>query len=230
MRALAAAIAPERAMLLLSCAANVFDMWNGGNQWSGHASYLSFFRHVARLPLDYAAWDHYEQAARLGGPRVMHAKFCLVSERPVRLLVDQAHRPHCADGPFCQWSDGTALWAWHGVYVPPRVILGHYTVADIHAEQNAEIRRAMIERMGWERWLHETGARPVQADRFGELYRTTMDDATVGVVVVHNSTPEPDGSFKRYALLVPPEHETAHAAIASTFGMTADQYQPVMET
>jgi hypothetical protein len=104
------------------------------------------------------------------------------------------------------------------------------TVAEIQAEANAEVRRAMIERMGWDRWLEQTGARPVQSDRFGDLYRTTVDDAEVGVVVVVNSTPEPDGHFKRYALLVPAEHESAHAAVASTFGLTAEQYQPAMET
>jgi hypothetical protein len=84
--------------------------------------------------------------------------------------------------------------------------------------------------MGWDRWLSATGARPVQSDRFGDLYRIEVNDATVGVVLVNNSTPEPDGSIKTYALLVPAEHETAHAAVASTFGLTADEYQPVVET
>ena len=102
--------------------------------------------------------------------------------------------------------------------------------AAIAQETNAEIRRAMIERMGWERWLQQSGAQPVHQDVCGELYRTELDGAQIGVVVVTNSTPEPDGSAKRYALLVPPEHETARAAVASTFGLTADQYQPVVET
>ena len=118
------------------------------------------------------------------------------------------------------------------VRVSPQVILAPETLttAQIQAETNAEVRRVMIERMGWDRWLAETGATPVQSDRFGSLYRTEMDGARLGVVVVTNSTPETDGHFKRYALLVPAEHETAHAAVASTFGLTAAQYQPALET
>ena len=214
----------------LACASHAWKMRNGGNQWSGWVAHLSFFRHVVQLPLDYQHWQHYEAAAILGGPRYSHAEFCIVSDRPVRLMVDAERRPHCADGPFCAWSDGTALWAWHGVYVPARVILGHYTVADIQTEPNAEIRRAMIERMGWDRYLIESGATPVQCDRYGDLYRTEVNGATIGVVVVTNSTPEPDGSMKRYALVVPPEHGTAHAAVASTFGLTPATYAPLVET
>lgn len=57
-----------------------------------------------------------------------------------------------------------------------------------------------------------------------------MDGEAIGVVVVTNSTPEPDGSHKRYALLVEPTHLTAHSAVASGFGLTARAYQPVQES
>jgi hypothetical protein len=166
----------------------------------------------------------------------------MVCERPSvihRELVDpsrprgwDSHRLHCATGPAIAWPDGWGVWAWHGVRVPRHVIEAPdtITVAEIQAEANAEVRRVLIERMGWDRWLSATGARPVQSDRFGDLYRIEVNDATVGVVLVNNSTPEPDGSIKTYALLVPAEHETAHAAVASTFGLTADEYQPVVET
>jgi uncharacterized protein DUF6745 len=50
------------------------------------------------------------------------------------------------------------------------------------------------------------------------------------MVEVRNSTPEPDGSHKRYWLRVPPEVHTAREAVAWTFGLSADSYQPVIET
>jgi hypothetical protein len=207
-------------------------MWNGGNQYSGYVSYLSFFRHIAQLPLDYTHWQHYEAAAVHGGPRVMHEQFCMVSDRPRVLTVDTQSRPHNADGPFCQWSDGTALYAWHGTYVPAWVIEHpeRITLARVQSETNAEVRRAMIEKRGWDWYLEALGAQPVQTDICGALYRTEMDGESVGVVVVRNSTPEPDGTVKRYALLVPPEHRTARSAVAWTFGLTAESYQPVHES
>jgi hypothetical protein len=234
MSALAAIFHPaDGGQALLQHASDFYRMLDGGNQWSAYPAFLSFFRHVAQLPLDYTKWDHYEQLARLSGPRVMHTHFCLVSARPIRLKVDDRNRPHAEDGPFCAWVDGSALWAWHGVYVPPQVILRPDTLtpAQIQAETNAEVRRVMIERMGWDVWLKASGAIPVHCDRYGDLYHTELDNVTIGVVVVTNSTPEPDGrANKRYALLVPPEHETAHAAIASTFGLTPATYAPVVET
>jgi len=36
----------------LQCAARAWQMWSGGNQWSGYDAYLSFFQDVVQLPLD----------------------------------------------------------------------------------------------------------------------------------------------------------------------------------
>ncbi len=43
-------------------------------------------------------------------------------------------------------------------------------------------------------------------------------------------TPEPDGSFKRYWLRVPPKTRTAREAVAWTFNMPAERYAPEIET
>jgi hypothetical protein len=222
----------SRAHMLLGTVAHVHALWDGGNQWPGYPAWISFFRHIVQLPVDYSRWHYYEAAAMLGGPRVMHAQFCMISDRPCRLLVDAAHRPHAEDGPFCAWRDGTALWAWHGVRVPPRVILQPQTItlAEIEAERNAEVRRVLIERRGWDWWLAETRARLVGEDRFGRLYETALDGARFGVVLVANSTPEADGRRRTYALRVPSGYTSAHAAVAATFGCTPETYQPAIET
>ena len=208
-------------------------MMNGGNQWSGWVAFLSFFRHVVKFQIDYSRWQHYETAAELGGPRVMHPEFCLISERPVRLLVDAQSRPHCGDGPFCAWRDGTALYAWHGTRVPKRVIVAPETLtaADILGERNAEVRRVMIERVGHEKFLQLTGAHPIQADATGTLYRIELPgDEPIVLVGVVNSTPEPDGSYKRYVLRVPPQMTRAREAVAWTFGMSEQDYAPRVES
>jgi hypothetical protein len=244
MRALAAAIAGDHARFLLLCAQSADNLWDGGNQWSWYPAFLSFFRHVAHLRLDYSKWQHYETAARCAGPRAMHADFCIISDRPVRLLVDEQHRPHCADGPFCAWSDGTALWAWHGVRVPAWVITTpeRITPARIRDETNVELRRVLLERYGFDRFVVDSGAIPVHADDTGALYRLELPgDEPLVVVSLMNSTPEPapdagllqapDGSWrKRYVLRVPPEMQTARQAVAWTFGKTGAQYAPQVET
>src|SRR5574341_849905 len=155
-----------------------------------------------------------------------------VCERPARQAVDGQGRLHHETGPALLCRDGWPVYAWHGVRVSADVIERPDTItpSTIQAEANAEVRRVMIERMGWERWLVASGAQPVHRDRFGDLYQTELNGARIGVAIVTNSTPEPSGEHKRYPLLVPLEHETAHGAIASTFGLTAAQYAPVVES
>jgi hypothetical protein len=234
--------------LAANCALYTSRMLNGGNQWSGWVAWLSFFREVVKLALPiYEKWQHYEAASIHGGPRIVHKEFCMISDRPRVLKVDKENRPHCEDGPFCRWSDDTRLYAWHGVRVPwdiietPEVL----TKGRILGETNAEVRRVMIEKLGNEEFLKRVGATPIQEDSRGRLFRIELagDEPMLAVQVI-NSTPEPDGHHKLYMLRVHPDLRpmlpdgklgkpqalTATNAIASTFGMTGEDYEPAIES
>lgn len=122
--------------------------------------------------------------------------------------------------------------------------------ADIDGERNAEVRRVMIERIGLERYILESGAKEVARDDVGVLYRKEqVEDEPILTVKVRNNTPEPDGSVKDYFLRVPPTIQTPREGIAWTFtppapagtdderawmqkhfGHGGERYQPEMET
>ena len=222
-------------------------MWNGGNQWSDYPAFLSFFRHIAEIALDYSKWEHYETLALVSGPRILHAKFAMVSDRPEVLTVDAQNRPHCDDGPFCRWRDGTALYAVHGVRVPRSVVERPetITVARIDAEQNAEVRRIMIERFGTARFMRESGAQALHVDHTGTLYERRFADGSKALAChVVNSTLEADGSTREFWLRVHPELRpllgegrlgepqelTARNAVASTFGLRGEEYAPLAQS
>jgi len=241
---------PDAMSFGLDCVRNAWRMWQGGNQWSAWAAFLSFFRHVAQLPLDYSKWLHWESAATHGGPRIMHPEFCMISDRPERLTVDDRNLPHAADGPFCRWRDGSALFAWHGVRVPAKYYLREHTAREILAEQNVEVRRAMIERYDEQHekgaWLRDVGAkvldtaiqpmRPGAPESINELLSIDIPDdpdgRMVGVRVIDPST------GRQYVLRVHPELRpmrngrlvgrpqsmTVRNAIASTFGLHGEEY------
>jgi len=158
----------------------------------------------------------------------------------------RVRRLHRDDGAALE-SDVENLYFWHGVLVPAFVVVrpDWITVKHIQTEENAEVRRVMLERYGMERFIVDSGAQLVQSDAFGSLYRTEFpDDEPLVAVVVTNSTAEPDGSFKRYTLRVNPECRplladgemgepqtlTARNAIAASFGMRGEQYAPAVET
>ncbi len=58
---------------------------------------------------------------------------------------------------------------------------------------------------------------------------TSMPD-TMRFVEVVNGTRESDGSYKHYFLRVPPNVTTARQAVAWTYGLTAEQYRPLIRT
>ncbi len=228
--------------LLLQCANTVGRLFQGGNMASTADSRVSALRDAQEgllLPAHepYGAW---EACAIEGGVRIVHEEFCIVSDRPEMLKVDDENRPHCADGPSHRWRDGWSLYHWHGTRIPPGheyLILApeQITVAAIEAEQNTELRRVMIERYGAVRYFVDSGATIVEelpADhriiglRSARLLHKGADAGPHGLrffVDLLNSTPEPDGTVKRYLLRVDPgayggdASRYVHAAVASTW-------------
>ena len=178
----------------------------------------------------------------------------ILTERPELLRRDAENRLHCEDGPALFYPDGFGLWAWHGVLVPQNVIEtpDALTVDVALREQNAEIRRVMLLRIGAERLANEGGLRvldEVADDQVeiasgrdglpmpvglcgGKLYELPSKDDMPAMrwVSLVNSTPEVDGSTKRYFLRVPPTAKSVREAVAWTFGQDAAEYRPEIET
>ncbi|MFF5442320.1 DUF6745 domain-containing protein [Streptomyces achromogenes] len=101
----------------------------------------------------------------------------------------------------------------------------------IRSEENAELRRVMLEFYGYDRCLADSAARPLHRDETGTLWRTDLDgDEPVVMAEVLDSTPEPDGSHRTYWLRVPPATRTARQGVAWTFGPADAAYAPLRET
>jgi hypothetical protein len=174
----------------------------------------------------------------------MHPDFCMISDRPEILTVDDRNRPHADNGPVCRWRDGSALYSVHGVRVPAWIIEfpDHISIEAINAESNTEIQRVMIDRFGWDRYAEESKADIIDHD---ERWGTLMKSPAGLFLRVINRSPEPDGSFRNYILAVSdnceplpdpsdpdgqlgePQELTALNAVASTFGLTGKQYQTI---
>ena len=146
--------------------------------------------------------------------------------------LPQSRRLHNDSGPALE-SDVENLYFVHGVMVPAFVVVrpDWITAKHIQQETNVEVRRVMIEKMTPEKYLSESGAKPIHSDDFGTLYRTEVPgDEPLTMVKVVNSTPEPSGVFKDYWLRVPPDMKTARAAVAWTFSMEENEYDPLIQT
>lgn len=170
----------------------------------------------------------------------------ILTDRPQSLYRDPEHRLHNDRGPALSYRDDWGIYAWHGLRVSQQIIEAPATLTlkDIQSESNIEIKRIMIQRWGEDRYIRETGSLPIATDQWGTLYRAPIDqDEPLMMVRVENSTLEPDGSRRPYWIKVHPELRplrrdgsmgdpqpfTVKNAIASTFGLRGEDYNPEAE-
>lgn len=127
---------------------------------------------------------------------------------------------------------GTPL-RWRGTPVDERIAFHPESIAaqEVLDEPNVEMRRVKLARMGYERFLNETKAQPIDTDtdRGGarQLFRIDMqsDEALVCLSVLCPSTQ------RRYVLRVPPTTARCHDAAAWIAGFDDPSlYRPELET
>lgn len=160
-------------------------------------------------------------------------EFVIFVNRPIEIHWDREERLHSLEGPAVKYRDGWGVYSVHGVRCPERIVMQPQTITvqEIDNERNAELRRIMLDQYTIERYLIDGKATVISQDDFGTLYHKNVptEEEPLCMVKVTNTTPEPDGSFKHYFLRVSPNCLTAHEAVASSFNLRPEQYQPVQE-
>ena len=151
--------------------------------WAAYPAYSAAMRDVLGLDLpEFKNYKFWEDAARHGGFRVMHQEFCIVSDFPVHIKVDENNLPHCVDGPSHLWRDGWALYHWHGQAIPEEWITkpGFLTAKIALEQENMDLRAAACEILGWDKIIDELGGKTIDKDEdeyVGELLSVDLPDA-----------------------------------------------------
>lgn len=128
--------------------------------------------------------------------------------------------------------DGVGL-RWRGVVVTPQIAFFPETLKseEALAEPNAEVRRVMIERIGFERFLQDSGARVLHEDTDPGGPRQLLQVDLAGdepLVCVSVRCPSTN---RHYLIRVPPKMRTCHQAVAWTAGFDdPNDYHPLAET
>jgi hypothetical protein len=122
---------------------------------------------------------------------------------------------------------------WRGIPVEPRIVFHPETItaADVLYESNAERRRIVLERMGYEAFLTQSSAEVLDTDRDPGGQRRLLrvpipgDEPLVCLAVRCPST------WRQYMLRVPPATRTCRQAAAWIAGFdNPDDYAPLVET
>lgn len=102
-------------------------------------------------------------------------KACIIIERPTQLLLDEQNRLHGEGTPAIAYPDGHSLYYFHNVLLPPKYSVHphQWQASWLLTEENAELRRVLIEGIGYTRICQELGA--VELDSWREYTLLRID-------------------------------------------------------
>lgn len=122
--------------------------------------------------------------------------------------------------------------SWHRVPVSARILYQPDRVppSEVLAEGNLEVRRIMLQRIGFEAFARSVDSVLVDEDRDPGGARRLLripTKATQDIFLLNVRCPS---TQREYMLRVPPTVTTCHAAAAALAGLPPDRYNPIVET
>jgi len=142
-----------------------------------------------------------------------YEKVCIVCDRPRILSFDSQHRLHAEGGPAIQFADGYSLYSYHGVTLPEKYGKIHpneWQPQWLLSEENAELKRVLIQGIGYDRIARELAA--VELDTWQE-YTLLKIDTKVDVEPIYLLKMTCPSTGFIHALRVPPDIYSAREAI-----------------
>jgi hypothetical protein len=145
-----------------------------------------------------------------------YKKLAIVCDRPRILSFDSQHRLHAEGGPAIQFADGYSIYSYHGVTLPEKYGKLHpheWQSQWLLEEENAEIRRVLIQGIGYDRICQELAA--IELDSWQE-YTLLKIDTIVDVDPIYLLKMTCPSTGFIHALRVPPDINSAREAIRWT--------------
>lgn len=131
-------------------------------------------------------------------------------ERATTMKINERRVLHSHEGPAVAFADGWKIYQSDGNLIPARIVEHPETITleEINKEDNIEMRRTLIELMGWEKYLKTSNAKVVETSR-NDIANTTealMQTDRERVLLVVCAT------GRLFAIEVPPDTPSVAAA------------------
>lgn len=198
------------------------------------AGWLSFYDFFTRIGIvKHEKFNLYKDmicSGIWGG--ILFESMAIIFRRPREVHRDERFRLHCTTGPAISWRDGFDLYFIKGIGVEKRWVTdpGSLSVEEILNQDNIEVRRTMIELLGYEKFCQKANFKLLDEDVDGggqkrKLLR--LDQRNDEAIVLVNVNDPSTG--RSYYLRVPPAMKTCSQAVAWTYGETVETYAPKVE-
>ncbi len=174
---------------------------------------IDFCINVLNCPHDRSKWLAWQSLVSESGWYFPLEKACIICDRPRDLHFDSEHRFHAEGKPAIQFSDGCRVYAYHGVRLPEQYGKLHphqWQATWLLQERNAELRRVLIQGIGYGRICQELQAE--ELDFWREYVLLKIDnDVDIEPIYLLKMTCPSTGHI--HATRVPPDIRSAREAI-----------------
>ncbi|OUL20862.1 hypothetical protein BV378_28635 [Nostoc sp. RF31YmG] len=141
-------------------------------------------------------------------------KVCIVCDRPRKISLDTENRLHAEGEPVIVFSDGWHTgYYYHGVKLPEKYGKLHpheWQAQWLLEEDNAELRRVLIQAIGYDRICEQLQAQVIDS---WQEYTLLRIDADVDVEPIHLLKMTCPSTAKIHTLRVPPQINSARVAV-----------------
>lgn len=188
---------------------NIFSFWY---ELAEFGSYYDFCISVLNCEYDRHKWELYQALVNYCGWIFPFYDFCIVGDRPRKISVDASLRLHAEGKPAIVFSNGLGVYVYHGVRLAEKYgkLYPHQWPAKwLLSEQNAEIRRVLIQGIGYNKICQELQA--TELDFWREYTLLRIDLRLDEPIHLLKMTCPSTGNI--HALRVPPNIKTARVAI-----------------
>ena len=197
--------------------------------WAVQGAWWEFCITVLNCKYDVGKWSAFQGITTQCGWILPYEKKCFVCSRPIKLAFDADERLH-AEGEFSVlYADGYGLYFHHGVALPKKY--GHiksekWAAKWLLHENNAELRRVLIQGIGYERICEELNASEVDSwQEYTLLKLNELVDGIDGQSIALLKMICPSTHFI-HAIRVPPNVQSAREAIRwVNWGIYPEQFE-----
>lgn len=183
---------------------------------SSLGSWLEFCILVLNCNYDVPRWRVFQSLMGHAGWIFPYEQVCIICNRPIKVSLDDQHQLHAEGSYALLYEDGYGLYFSHGVAVPKQY--GQFPAERwkaewILSERNAELRRILIQGIGYNRICAELDAS--ELDEWQEYTLVKLDhviDDIDGKPLMFVKMTCPSTQFT-HIIRVPPTMTTARAAI-----------------
>ncbi|MBX2864226.1 MAG: hypothetical protein KTR27_11805 [Leptolyngbyaceae cyanobacterium MAG.088] len=197
--------------------------------WSIQGVWWEFCITVLNCKYDAEKWAAFQSLTAQCGWILPYTKVCFVCARPIKLAFDTGERLH-AEGEFSVlYEDGYGLYFHHGVALPQKygqVKPEKWMPTWLLDEDNAELRRILIQGIGYDRMCSELNASEVDSwQDYTLLKLNELVDDIDGQSICLLKMICPSTNFI-HAIRVPPNLYSAREAIRwVNWGIYPEQFE-----